>query len=404
MKEAYRTFHCKSQLSVPVSVSGSTVAVLTVSNNHLYKTWPEELVPRLRLFGEVFANALARKKSEEALQNAFAQVRQLKERFEADYTYLRNSLDVENDFRGIIGQSDALKRILTKVRQVAPTDATVLLLGETGTGKGLIARALHNESKRRERPLVQVNCAVLSAGLIESELFGHEKGAFTGATSKRIGRFESAHGTSLFLDEVGELSLELQAKLLRVLHDGEFERVGGSATIKTNVRIIAATNRNLEEEVKAGRFRQDLWYRLNIFPIRIPPLRERLEDIPLFVSFFVDKYGKWIGKKFEVVPQKTIHALERYNWPGNIRELENLIESAVITSPEGNLRIDVPFGKKKLSSNQDQTIEAFEREYIVGMLEKKNWKIKGESGAAKSLGLKPSTLRARMAKLGIRRP
>ena len=290
------------------------------------------------------------------------------------------------------------------MRQVARTDATVLLLGETGTGKGLIARAFHNESKRRERPLIQVNCAVLSAGLIESELFGHEKGAFTGATSKRIGRFESAHGTSLFLDEVGELSLELQAKLLRVLQDGEFERVGGSATIKTNVRIIAATNRNLDEEVKTGRFRQDLWYRLNIFPIRIPPLRERLEDIPLFVSFFVDKYGKWIGKKFEVVPQKTIHALERYNWPGNIRELENLIESAVITSPEGNLQIDVPFGKKKLSSNQDQTIEAFEREYIVGMLEKKNWKIKGEFGAAKSLGLKPSTLRARMVRLGIKRP
>jgi formate hydrogenlyase transcriptional activator len=404
MKEAYWRFGCKSQLSVPVSVSGSTVAVLTVSDNHSCKTWPAEIVPRLRLFGEVFANALARKKSEEALHKAFLEVRQLKERFEADYIYLRDSLDSENHFAGIIGKSDPLKRILTKVSQVAPTDVTVLLLGETGTGKGLIARTLHNQSKRRDRPLMQVNCAALSTGLIESELFGHEKGAFTGATARRVGRFESAQGTSLFLDEVGELPLELQAKLLRVLQDGEFERVGGSATLKTDVRVIAATNRKLEEEVTAGRFRKDLWYRLNVFPISIPPLRERLEDIPLFVQFFVEKYGKWIGKNFDRVPQQTIRALERYDWPGNIRELENIIERAVITSPDGELQIEIPSNRTKMGPAPDQTLEAFEREYITSVLIDKGWRVKGESGAAKHLGLNPSTLRTRMDKLGITRP
>ncbi len=404
MKEAYRLFHCKSQLSVPVSVSGSTAAVLTVSNHRVFKTWSEDLVPRLRLFGEVFANALSRKRSEEALQKAFAEVRGLKERFEADYIYLRDSLEVQNDFKGIIGKSDALRRILTKVKQVAPTDVTVLLLGETGTGKGLIARTLHNESKRRARPLMQVNCAALSPNLIESELFGHEKGAFTGAASRRIGRFESARGTSLFLDEVAELPLELQAKLLRVLQDGEFERIGGSATIRTDARIVAATNRNLEEEVKAGRFRRDLYYRLNIFPIHIPPLRERVDDIPLFVSFFVEKYGKWMGKKFDVVPQKALRVLEQHHWPGNIRELENLIERAVISSPEGDLRIDLPPAKVNPLLDRNRTLEAFEREYIAGVLQEKSWKVKGESGAAESLGLKPSTLRTRMEKLGIKRP
>jgi formate hydrogenlyase transcriptional activator len=405
MKEAYRIFgSLKSQLSVPVSVSGSTVAVLTVSNNSLYKTWPEDLVPRLRLFGEVFANALTRKKSEESLQNALEEVQQLKERFEADYTYLRDVIDFENDFSGIIGKSDVLKRILTKVKQVAPIDVTVLVLGETGTGKGLIARALHNQSKRKDRPLIQVNCAALSPSLIESELFGHEKGAFTGATARRIGRFESARGTSLFLDEVGELSLELQAKLLRVLQDGEFERVGGSTTLRTDARVIAATNRNLEEEVKAGRFRSDLWYRLNVFPIDIPPLRERVEDIPLFLRSFVDKYGKWIGKTFDAIPQKTVEVLKHYHWPGNIRELENLIERAAITSTDGHLQIELPPGKNASVSIRGESLEAFEREYITGVLVDKGWKVKGETGAAKALGLQPSTLRTRMEKLGIKRP
>ncbi len=403
MKEAYRVFRCKSQLSVPVSVSGSTVAVLTVSDHRAYKTWPEDLVPRLRLFGEVFANALARKRSEEALQKAFAEVQQLKERFESDYIYLRNSLDVQNEFAGIIGKSDALKRILTNVKQVAPTDVTVLFLGETGTGKGLLARSLHNGSTRRDRPLMPVNCAALTPTLIESELFGHEKGAFTGATSRRIGRFESARGTTLFLDEVGELPLELQAKLLRVLQDGEFERVGGNGTIATDARVIAATNKNLEEEVRNGRFRSDLWYRLNVFPIHVPPLRERLEDIPLFVNYFVDKYAKWIGKEFDAVPQKTIRALQRYDWPGNIRELENVIERAVITSQSGKLEIKPPSSRKK-PVDYNETLETFEREFITRALEEKGWKVKGESGAAKSLGLKPSTLRARMGKLGIKRP
>jgi transcriptional regulator with GAF, ATPase, and Fis domain len=286
---------------------------------------------------------------------------------------------------------------------VAPTTATVLLLGETGTGKGLIARAIHNASKRKDRPFMQVNCAALTPTLIESELFGHEKGAFTGAAARRVGRFEAAHGTTLFLDEIGDLPFELQPKLLRVLQDGEFERVGGSTTIKTDVRVIAATNRDLEKEVEEGRFRRDLWYRLSIFPISIPPLRERLDDIPLFLSSFVTKYGTWMGKQFNMLPLKTIKALESYPWPGNIRELENLVERAVITSPDGNLQIELPVRWEAVADSK-KTLQEFEKDHILKVLEETNWTIEGPNGAALRLGLKPSTLRFRAKKLDIRRP
>ena len=251
--------------------------------------------------------------------------------------------------------------------------------------------------------MIQVNCASLSPNLIESELFGYEKGAFTGAMSRRIGRFELARGTSLFLDEIGDLPFEMQSKLLRVIQDGEFERVGGSNTIKTDARIIAATNRDLEKEVEESRFRKDLWYRLNVFPIYIPPLRERMDDIPLFVSFFVDKYGKWIGKKFDVVSHKTIKALQRYSWPGNIRELENLIERSVITSPDGKLQVEIPT-QPGTSGNKKENLKGIEREHILHILDKTYWKINGPNGAAKRLGLHPNTLRFRMNKLGIKRP
>jgi transcriptional regulator with GAF, ATPase, and Fis domain len=286
---------------------------------------------------------------------------------------------------------------------VAPTNATVLLLGETGTGKGLIARAIHEASRRKDRPFMQVNCAALNPGLIESELFGHERGAFTGAAARRTGRFEGAHGTTLFLDEIGDLPAELQPKLLRVLQDGEFERLGGSTTIKTDVRVIAATNRDLEREVEEGRFRRDLWYRLSIFPISIPPLRERLDDIPLFVSSFVKKYGQWMGKEFNMVPLKTIKALQEYSWPGNVRELENLVERAVITSPDGNLQIEVPRGPG-VSTDTGKTLEEIERGHILKVFEETGWIVEGPNGAARRLGLKPSTLRFRAKKLGIRRP
>jgi len=403
VKQLYGRFGVRSGIAIPVSVAGSTVAALVITTIRAHRSWPEELISRLRLFGEVFANALMRKRNEEEIQHALSEIRQLKERIEADYIYLREEINLPFDFRDIVGKSDALRRILVKAKQVAPTNATVLLLGETGTGKGLIARAIHEASKRKDRPFMQVNCAALNPGLIESELFGHEKGAFTGAAARRTGRFEGAHGTTLFLDEIGDLPPELQPKLLRVLQDGEFERVGGSTTIKTDVRVIAATNRDLEREVEEGRFRRDLWYRLSIFPISIPPLRERLDDIPLFVSAFVKKYGQWMGKEFNMVPLRTIKALHEYSWPGNIRELENLVERAVITSPDGNLQIEVPTGPDA-STDTGKTLEEIERGHILKVFEETGWIVEGPNGAALRLGLKPSTLRFRAKKLGIRRP
>jgi formate hydrogenlyase transcriptional activator len=403
IKEIYRRFGTKSAISIPFSVAQSPVGALVITTIRKHRSWPEDLVPRLRLFGEVFANTLMRKRNEEEIQQALSEIKKLKEQIEADYIYLREEIKQEHDFGEIVGKSNALKMILLKVKQVAPTDATVLILGETGTGKGLIARAVHNVSKRKDRPLMQVNCAALTASLIESELFGHEKGAFTGAVARRAGRFESAHGTTLFLDEIGDLPLELQPKLLRVLQDGEFERVGGSNTIKTNVRVITATNRDLEKEVEAGRFRRDLWYRLNTFPIVVPPLRDRVEDIPLFVSWFVERYGKWIGKRFDMVPHKTIKALQSYSWPGNIRELENLIERAVITSREGTLFIELPIGHDEVKT-KGKSLEEIERNHIARVLEDTGWVIEGPNGAARILDLKPSTLRFRAKKLNIRRP
>jgi formate hydrogenlyase transcriptional activator len=403
VKQLYRKFGVKSGIAIPVSVNGATIAALVVTTVRAHRTWSPDLIPRLRLFGEVFANALMRKRNEEEIQSALSEIRSLKERIEADYIYLREEINLEHGFGNIVGKSDSLTQILVKAKQVAPTNATVLLLGETGTGKGLIARAIHNASSRKDRPFMQVNCAALTPSLIESELFGHEKGAFTGAAARRVGRFEAAHGTTLFLDEIGDLPLELQPKLLRVLQDGEFERVGGTATMKCDVRVIAATNRDLEKEVEEGRFRRDLWYRLSIFPISIPPLRERLDDIPLFLGSFVKKYGMWIGKQFNMVPLKTIRALQNYPWPGNIRELENLVERAVIMSPDGNLRIEVP-ARPEAAANSKKTLQEFEKDHILKVLEETNWTIEGPNGAARRLGLKPSTLRFRAKKLDIRRP
>jgi transcriptional regulator with GAF, ATPase, and Fis domain len=402
MQRAYAKIDVKSHLSIPISVGGATVGALSISDTRFNRKWPEKLIPRLRLFGEVFGNSLARKRGEQEIQKALSEVNQLKERIEADYFYLREEIKLAHNYEEIVGRSDALKYTLFKVEQVAPTDSTVLILGETGTGKELIARAIHNGSKRRGRPLIKLDCAALTPSLIESELFGHEKGAFTGAGTRRAGRFELADGATLFLDEIGELPLTLQPKLLRVLQDGEFERVGGSHTIKTNVRVIAATNRNLEVEMEEGKFRRDLWYRLNTFPISAPPLRKRLDDIPLLVKWFVNKYGNKVGKRFDMIPQKTMAALEGYSWPGNIRELENMIERAVITSEEGKLNIEVPI--KDNCIEPTKPLEEFERDYVLKSLQNSGWIIEGPQGAAHRLGLKPSTLRNRMRKLHIRRP
>ncbi|MFC0771955.1 sigma-54-dependent Fis family transcriptional regulator [Terrimonas alba] len=330
-------------------------------------------------------------------------------RLQAQNKYLQEEIKLTYNFEEIISKSNNFQKVLQQIEQVASTDATVLILGESGTGKELIARAVHNVSNRSKRPLVKVNCATLPANLIESELFGHEKGAFTGAMERKIGRFELADGGSIFLDEIGELPVELQAKLLRVLQEGEFERLGNPKTMKVNVRVIAATNRNLQQAIEKKEFREDLYYRLNVFPIICPPLRKRKEDIPLLIKHFCQKHEGKIGKKVTNVPADVIEALMTYDWPGNIRELENIIERAMILSRNGSLEYGdwIPTEKIDDSTNgvtaTTARLEDVEKEHIIEILKKTGWKVSGEKGAAKILGLNATTLEARMKKLGIKR-
>jgi transcriptional regulator with GAF, ATPase, and Fis domain len=347
-----------------------------------------------------------RKRAEEALRQALTEVSQLKNQLYEENVYLKEEIKLEHNFAEIVGQSDAIKYVLFKIEQVAHTDTTVLIMGETGTGKELVARAIHSESRRKDRPLVKVNCAALSASLIESELFGHEKGSFTGAAARKIGRFELAHGATIFLDEIGELPLGLQVKLLRVIQEGEFERLGSSKTIKADVRIIAATNRKLEEEVQKGQFREDLFYRLNVFPITVPPLKQRSEDIPILVEHFVSRLSKKLGKEITSIPPAALSTLRDYSWPGNIRELANVVERAVINTQGAVLRIVDHFEAAQTVELElsKKTLEEMEREYITGILSETGWRIEGPNGAAKVLGLNPSTLRTRMVKLGIQKP
>ena len=348
-----------------------------------------------------------RKKAEGSLQGTYAEIKGLKDRLQAENIYLRQEVAREYNFGEIIGQSDILSQVFLRVEQVAPMNATVLLLGETGTGKGVVARAIHSSSSRKDRPLITVNCTTLPATLIESELFGREKGAYTGSDSRQLGRFELADGGTIFLDEIGELPLELQCKLLRVIQDGEFERLGSSRTIKTDVRIIAATNRNLTEEIRGGRFREDLFYRLNVFPITLPPLRQRKEDVQLLVNHFVAKFNKKIGKKIETVSKDTLNALQLYHWPGNVRELESVIERAVITSQGATLQVLDRFETFRQSDQPEgdevKALAELEQDHILHVLKKTGWRIEGKSGAAGILGLNASTLRARMRKYGIAR-
>ena len=330
---------------------------------------------------------------------------QEKARLEAQAVYLQEEIKGTHNFEEIIGSASSLKKVLKGVERVAPTDSTVLITGETGTGKELIARAIHNLSPRKGRPLVKVNCAAIPAGLIESELFGHEKGAFTGALTKKMGRFEVADKGTIFLDEIGELPLDLQSKLLRVLQEGEFERVGGTQTFKVNVRVIAATNRHLEHLSKTGQYRPDLYYRLNVFPVHVPALREREDDIPLLAQYFVQKHAANLGKKIEKLPERMMTALQRYSWPGNVRELEHVIERAVILSEGSELEpIDwLTPSANKGASGKPLTLEEMERQHILDILDQTNWRVSGDKGAAAILGLKPTTLEARMKKLGIER-
>jgi formate hydrogenlyase transcriptional activator len=355
-----------------------------------------------------------RKRAEEATLAAYDEIRRLKDQLQADNVYLQEEIKLKCNFGEIVGQTPAIRRVLHQVEQVAGTSATVLLLGETGTGKELLARAIHSGSSRRARPMLTLNGAALPATLIESELFGHEKGAYTGALTRQIGRFEQADGSTLFLDEIGELPLEVQVKLLRVLQYGQFERLGSTRTLTANVRIIAASNRDLETMVKEGRFREDLYYRLNVFPIRLPPLRERVEDIPLLACSFVREFGRTMGRKIDSIPRATEEALKRYRWPGNIRELRNVIERAMIVTQGPTLQVEMPsltggtiftpaISPVAPAPTNGLTLDETQRCQILAILEKTGWRVSGKNGAAVILGLKATTLESRMVKLGIKR-
>ena len=360
----------------------------------------------IRLMG-VSLDLTERKEMEEKLQTQLTLIAKLKHKLEEENRYLRKALDSEETGRQVIGSSRSFQRVLTAAQQVAPTDASILLLGETGTGKGVLAQAIHRMSTRHKQPFVVVNCAALPSELIESELFGREKGAFTGAQTKQLGRFELANKGTIFLDEIGDMPLELQTKLLRILQDGEFERLGSPRTIHVDVRVVAATNRDLSECVTKGTFRKDLYYRLKVFPITLPPLRERKSDIPLFVEFFLAKYRRRHGKDVQDIDQESLKKLMNYSWPGNVRELEHLIERALILNSGPILAIDEQFAPDKQpvpERNISLDLESVERNHILAVLEHTGWKIQGEGGAAAALDIHPSTLRFKMKKLNILRP
>ncbi|SEM14346.1 PAS domain S-box-containing protein [Syntrophus gentianae] len=532
-KETWMKWGIRSNLNIPIMIGGPVDHILAINSVKQERLWPEELVPRLRLLGEIFVNAIERSKAQKALQESeerlslatsaaeaglwmldidtgilwatpilrelfgfhpdevlsyerfqeaihpddldgvkervhqsietksfliaeyrirkpdgnlrwivtrgrpengtlghplrlmgvsmditglkemesqlreqLVEINKLKLQLENENVYLREERKMEQGFGKMIGSSSTLQYVLFRAHQVAPTDATVLILGETGVGKGMVANAIHEMSARRDKPMVTVNCAALPANLIESELFGREKGAFTGAHARQIGRFEVANGGTIFLDEIGELPLELQAKLLRVLQDGEFERLGSPRTVKVDVRVIASTSRDLKEEMCNRRFREDLYYRLNTFPVTLPPLRMRIEDIPELARYFIDKYGRKMGKRFDTISKEAIDRLSEYSWPGNVRELEHIIERAVITSSEQDFQLTEPLehGSVEREEGVLKEFNAMAREHIQQVLKETRWKIEGKAGAAAFLGLHPSTLRFRIKKLGLKRP
>jgi transcriptional regulator with GAF, ATPase, and Fis domain len=404
-KQTFRKLGTKSALLIPYYIAGKLVAGMTIATMKREIEFHRGLVTRLKLIGEIVAGALHRKKMEERYQKCVKEAQISDEDFIAGTLTLRP--ETQNEFRleGIIGNSPPMQVVYSRIEQVAPTDSVVLIMGETGTGKGVIARAIHDLSRRKDQRIVMVNCAALTPNLIESELFGREKGAYTGSTEMQIGRFELADKGTLILDEITELPMDLQAKLLRAIQDGEFERLGSPKTIRVDVRIIALTSRNLKEEVAKGRFRQDLYYRLNVFPITMPPLRERTEDIPALAAYFLNKFSRKMQKNLKSVPQKIMAELMAYSWPGNVRELEHVIERAVILSQGDALRLaekltDSAVGH--VDENEITNLAEVEKRHIIKILQRTNWRIEGPRGAAVLLGLHPNTLRGRMQKLGIK--
>jgi formate hydrogenlyase transcriptional activator len=392
----------RSHLSIPLRIGGRVVGAIAFSAFRETRNWPDDVIARVMLVGEVFAHAIARKREREKLLAAMAEIRLLKDRLERENSYLKQASQVR-PLQRLSSRSPRFLSVVEEVKQVALTSSTVLLLGETGSGKEVLAQAIHDSSAQKDRAMIKVNCAALPASLIESELFGREKGAFTGALARQPGRFEIADGSTIFLDEVGELPLELQPKLLRVLQEGEFERLGGSRTIKVDARVIAATNRPLEQAVREGRFRQDLFYRLDVFPIEVPPLRERREDIPLLSWTFVKEFGNSMGKPIEEIAEDSMSALQDYHWPGNIRELRNVIERAMILSQGPKLYIKLgrtalrPVAVNAMAGSLDEAEVTIIRQAV----ERCNWRIRGANGAAALLNMKPTTLESRIKKLGL---
>jgi transcriptional regulator with GAF, ATPase, and Fis domain len=374
---------------IPFLVRGDVLGAMSFEMLSEEKQWPEPFLKRLELVAGVFAQASARKLSEEALTRSFAEIEELKERLEAKTDYLRPEIKISPAHNRIIGRSRKFRRVLQQGEQVAQADCAVLITGETGTGKELIAQEIHHHSARRDRAMVLVNCAALPSTLMESELFGRERGAYTGALTSQIGRFEMAHGSTIFLDEVAELPMEAQAKLLRVLQQGEFQRLGNPKTHKVDVRVIAATNRDLPEEVRQGRFREDLYYRLQVFPITMPPLRERVEDIPLLVCAFVEEFAARMGKKITKIPRKSMEMFQVHSWPGNIRELRNEIERSVILTTGDTLQT-TPFGESPAGDAQE--IAQGKREHISITLKSVRWRAKGLQRAGARADLKSATL------------
>ena len=398
-------FGATSGTTVGFSLDGEVAGLVSYATGRGERAWPAEEVNRLQLVSRVFASAIARQRSDKALAAALSQVQRLSERLKDENAYLRSEVQEVRGTSPIVGQSPAILEALDLVAQVAPTDSSVLLLGETGTGKELFATQVHELSARHNRLMVRVNCAAIPDTLLESELFGREKGAYTGALTRQTGRFELADKSTIFLDEIGDLPIEVQVKLLRVLEDRQVERLGSSRWIQVDVRIVAATHRNLEEMVQAGTFREDLYYRLNVFPIRVPPLRERPADIPLLVWRFVDEFSKRFGKTLTGIDKDSMADLQRHAWPGNVRELRNVVERAMIVAkPGGRLVIPLVATTFTVAQTRSSKLIDVETAHMRSILQSCAWRIRGAGGAAEQLGLKPSTLETRLAKLGIRRP
>jgi formate hydrogenlyase transcriptional activator len=405
-REAFRRCGLRSGAVVPVPATGdeAVLRALAFASTTREQVWTPAVVERLRLVAGVVGQALARKASHLALQQAKAEIRRLSDRLAAiPMEPRRDAVRVKTPVPAVASDSAAMQQVFAQLEQVAPTPATVLLLGETGSGKEVIAQAIHAMSPRHHRPMIRVSCAAIPTALIESELFGRERGAYTGAVSRQIGRFEAANGSTLFLDEIGELPMEVQVKLLRVLQERVIERLGSTQSIKVDVRIIPATNRNLDDAVRDKTFREDLFYRLNVFPVVVPPLRDRVADIPALVWSFVDEFSQAFGKAIDSIPKDCLRELQRYPWPGNVRELRNVIERAVIVATGRQLVVWPPRVDQRPIPQAAMTLGALEGEHIRAVLDSTNWRVRGVGGAAERLGLKPTTLESRMEKYGLTR-